>query len=285
MPRVPYCYLMSFEVSGPAEGRGGKKDLEEETSDRSISNFNFCYKMPKKNDDSDEEHVQKKEECFSVNFEDRDKSSSEHRKSYCKYGKTKQDLYEQLTERSKAALEDIEIYLLDKIEKGESLPEVTEVCKRLRIMTAAPQVEFDDFEKLRNYNLGISRLGTGTNSIPMPKLPIIVYNNLTSLMMLFVDTNTNNMALKPLYSPRQGELITCLGVGSQKYENCVIAACMHQYSLVFIDLQTESILFCLPLDSSSDSGEVTAITTFNQRALVFFEDWSVRIIDVSRHLL
>lgn len=271
---------MSFEVSGPAEGKGGKRDLEEETSDRSISNFNFCYKMPKKNEDSDEETVQKKDEVFSVNFEDRDKSSSEHRKSYSKYGRSKQDLYEQLTGRSKAALENLEIYLLDKIEKGEPLPEVAEVCKDLRIMTAAPQMEFDDFEKLRNFNLGISRLGAGINSISMPKLPVIVYNNLTSLTMLHVDIGTNNMTLKPLFSPRPGEMLTCLGVGSDKYENCVIAACMQQFALVFLDLQTESMLFSLPLEGANDHGSVTAITTFNQQALVFFEDWSVRMIDV-----
>lgn len=282
MLRVPYSYLMSFEVSGPAEGREGKKDLEEETSDRSISNFNFCYRLAKKNDDSDEETLQKKDECFSVNFEDREKSSSDHRRSYCKYGKTKHDLYEQLTERSRATLENIEIYLLDKIQKGEPLPEVSEVCKSLRIMTTAPQMEFDDFEKLRNYNLGISRLGVGVTSISMSKLPVIVYNNLTSLTALNVDTNTCNMTLKPLFTPRSGELVVCIGVGSHQYKNCVIAACMQQFSLVFLDIQTESILFCLPLESVRGNGEVTAVTTFNQQALVFFEGWSAALIDVSR---
>jgi hypothetical protein len=272
---------MSFEVSGPLEARGSKKDLEEETSDRSISNFNFCYRMPKKNDDSDEENVLKKEECFSVNFEDREKSSSDHRKSYSKYGKTRQDLYDQLTERSKAELEHIQVYLLDKIDKGEPLPEVTEVCKNLRIMTGAPQMEFDDFEKLRNYNLGISRLGGGMNSLTMPNLPVVVYNNLTSLTMLNVDIATNNMTLKPLFTPKAGEMITCLGVGSSQYQNCVIASCMLQSSLVFIDIQTESVLFYLQLEDASTHGDVTAITTFNKQVVVFFEDWTVRAIDVT----
>lgn len=278
---VPNIIVMSFKVSHPADSRAGRIGSEEDQSSLSVSNFHFCYKVKPPAIDSDEEKDEKVEECYSVNFEAREKGPNYRKFSGSRYGTVKHNLYDMLTDKSKAALEALEQNLLERIDRGEELPEASVVCSDLRIITCEPQMEFDDFDNLKNYSMGVTRYGLGNNVVASKKFPVMVYNNLTNLTILSVDLSTKNFAVRSLYQPRHEDILTYLGLGFGKYEGCAITIPAKERALVFIEIASESVLFKIPLEDLSEDKLVSAVATLSHNHIVIvFEDWTVHVMEV-----
>lgn len=272
---------MSFRVSHPADARSERLESQEGQSSKSVSNFNACYKVKQVSNSSDEEEGNKPEECYSVNFENRGKGVQNRKLSHSRFGQTKKGLYEALTERSKATLEHLEVNLLDKLERGVNLPEVSSVYRELRLITSAPQMEFDDFDYLKNYTMGVTRYGMGSSCLSSTNSSAIIYNNLTNLAILTVDCVTNNFTLKSLYTPKTDDMLVYLGLGSGTLEDCVITVGAKDQTLVFIDIPSESVLFRIPLDIENPELQISTVCTLSHhKVVVIFEDWSIQVIEV-----
>jgi hypothetical protein len=273
---------MSFRVSHPADSRSDRLESQEGDGSKSVSNFNACYKVKQASDSSDEEDGKRSEEYYSVNFENRNKATQNRKMSHSRFGQSKQGLYEALTERSRTTLEKLEVNLLDKLDKGEHLPEVTAMCKELRLITSQPQMEFDDFDCLKNYTMGVTRYGMGSSLLSSNNHPVVIYNNLTNLAILTVDYATKNYTLKSLYTPKAEEMLVYLGSGSGNLEDCVITIGAKDQTLVFIDITSESILFRIPLEMPGPDIQVSTVSTIShQQLVVVFEDWTVHVIEVA----
>jgi len=272
---------MSFRVSHPADTRSDRLNSHEEDGSKSVSNFNACYKVKQVSDSSDEEGPDRQEEYYSVNFENRGKATQNRKMSHSRFGKSKTGLYDMLTDRSKATLETLEVNLLDKLERGENLPEITTVYNELRLMTSEPQMEFDDFDYLKNYTMGVTRYGMGSSVLSSTNHPVVIYNNLTNLVILTVDHTTKNYTLKSLYTPKAEEILVYLGFGSGNLEDCVITAEAKSQNLVFIDIATENVLFKIPLELENPDLQISMITTINhQHVVVIMEDWTIYVIEI-----
>lgn len=273
---------MSFRVSHPADNRTERLGSQEGDGSRSVSNFNACYKVKPISDSSDEEEGNQVEEYYSVNFENRAKTTKNRKMSHSRFGQSKQGLYDSLTDRSKATLEQLEINLLEKLERREHLPEVKAMYKELRLITSEPLMEFDDFEYLKNYTMGITRYGMGSSLISSVNHPVIIYNNLTNLAILSVDYATKNYTLKSLYTPRTDDMLIYLGSGSGSLQDCVIAAGAKDQTLTLIDITSESVLFRIPLEMPGPDTQITAIATVShQQIVVVFDDWTIYVIEVA----
>jgi hypothetical protein len=273
---------MSFELPKPKEQRLKRLEEEKSACELSISNFNFCYKMPSRGIDSDEEVEQKggsqPAHCYSVNFEDDDDVKSP--KSAKSRRATHRNLYERLTEKVQGKMELVEGLILQYNQHEVTIDRVKKVLDGVRVVTRDPYFEFDDFHILKNFDQELARDGLFSYPISCNDSTSLIFNNISSLAKLDIDLESQTHTLKKLLKVKDTEMICSMTLGTGPLSSSILVSGVIDNSIVFLDTKSESVLFRVPLDPSSSSKTPVSAINSGKTLWVLFEDWSLEKYDV-----
>ena len=280
-------YFMSTELLKPKEQRLKRLEEDQHSSERAISNFSFCYKIPNRCIDSDEDAEERGRsaaaQCYSVNFEDDDDLKSNSRSIKSRKCVSK-NLYEQLTEKVQTHMGLVEGLIQQYHQQEVPIETVQKMLDSIRVVTRDPVFEFDDFTILKNFDQAITRDGIISGPISCRRLPSLLFNNIGSLVKLDLELETHNYTLKPIYQTTDSDMLSFVGVGTGKLADIILTAGVADNSIVFLCPQRETVLFCVPLASRSASKFVVSAINIGNELWVLFEDWSLEKYDVIRQL-
>ena len=180
-----------------------------------------------------------------------------------------EDFFDSLTTISKMKLQ--------KLEEEQSLSK--EEFSSLRVFKGHPVLEFNDYLTMTTFNEPGWREALNNNFCHFKHENLFIFNNVKSVVSLTLEIKTLSYLLKTVYTPRDGEFVSFVNVGTGKLGDAVFIGGVGSERIGVFDVKNSVRLF--DVDVETDGEVMLNAVNVGNELFVALTDNKIKRIDVS----